>query len=425
MPVLVTVLTGPQAGRRRLFDQPEIRLGRASDNDFVFDPSELRASAHHAVIEGAEGQYFIKDLDSTNGIYIGEKQISRGLLTSGGVLEFGRMGPRLLFEVKSQEDLLLSPADTDPGSRAKRSAPLPPEPRSQLTGDRSVPSVVETVIRHASNEFRRSPLWISVIVIAAVLSLGYLAFLRGGSGPHPDGLRPNPEFSDMVARNQRAVALIQVQFDLLDERGRLMSEGSSEGTGFAADQQGHIVTNAHIVRPWAFDDALGKSSSGGQVRSIKVIFADRSAEDALEARVVIEDVEHDLAILTIPPRPGLPAVEGFNADLSGLRQGDEVVFLGFPLGTDLLNSTHQDRATTTLVRTTVSKVTPTLLQIDAPVYKGFSGSPIIDRGGRVVGVLTARIAEAGEEGETPSRTIGVATPIGYALELLSRVRAGR
>lgn len=53
-----------------------ITIGRSTDNDVVID--HKLASRHHAVIQKIKDEYFLKDLDSTNGTFLNGEAIPRG-----------------------------------------------------------------------------------------------------------------------------------------------------------------------------------------------------------------------------------------------------------------------------------------------------------------------------------------------------------
>jgi pSer/pThr/pTyr-binding forkhead associated (FHA) protein len=79
-----------------------VRIGRAPDNEIVLDYPMV--SAHHAVIRIEAGTVMIEDLESTNGLAIGEpdNKIARARLSAGDVVYFGSHAVRaveLLAEV--------------------------------------------------------------------------------------------------------------------------------------------------------------------------------------------------------------------------------------------------------------------------------------------------------------------------------------
>ncbi len=404
-----------------------ISLGRAPDNDLIFDPIERRASAHHAAIELGPGGYSLRDLNSKNGTYIGTERIARKSIGGGEIVEFGRRGPRILIQILNEGEQTLQHPSLSTDEEvvpATLSATLDPNRGSfegfRRIGRHTMQFVVEAATRQASARMRRWFLAVVLLLLAAAVLTFYQLNIRTGRRPTGPAEVDSGDFTEVVAKNQRAVVLVQVQFQLVDELGRIIADGSSEGSGFLADSAGHLITNYHIVKPWEFDPELSTPKATVKSKTIRIIFADHRADEAIIAEAGAEDRAMDLAILKISPHKGLEKVQGFDPDMSHLRQGEEVAFVGFPLGSDLLRTTHQERATTTLIRTTISKVAQNVLQVEAPVYHGFSGSPILNRAGNVVGVLTARLGEAGESPQSGPRSIGIATPIGYAIELLDR-----
>ena len=145
----------------------------------------------------------------------------------------------------------------------------------------------------------------------------------------------------------------------------------ASGSGFLVSDQGHIVTNAHVV---------------GQHRSVTV----RSASgETANARVLGKDGALDLAVLMTEPlssdaRP-MPL-----ASASSIRPGDEVIALGFPLSNDL----GMDYTVTTGVVSS-RRVNDSVEQIqtDAAINPGSSGGPLINRNGEVIGVNTSALAD--------------------------------
>ncbi|RMG49372.1 MAG: FHA domain-containing protein [Acidobacteria bacterium] len=420
--VVLTHLSGGQAGRREILDHDPIRLGRAPDNDVIFTAQDLRASAHHAEIRLDGDQFVIHDLQSTNGTYLNGVRIQRASLHPGCVIQFGRKGPRLLFDVKPKrdvEEIIQRPwtRGTTVSPSAGLRAMSGEEASDHLSGrfgGRTVELMITAAIRQASSEWRRL---VTILVILTMLAVGllfYLWIIRRDGGGLPSGA-PASTFARIAQRNQSAVVLVTVTFEFVDRRGRTLSQGTSEGTGFAIDGRGLIATNYHIVRPWEYETGLRPPASEPHITSLRVIFADHRADEAIPASLYRASKQFDVAILHIQPPPRMPLIEAVEPQLSTVHQGDEVAFIGFPYGSDLLSTTEQDRATTTLRRTTVSKVSRHLIQLDGPIQSGYSGSPIFNSEGRVIGMVTAEIEDRAHVG---SLSIGLGTPIGRVLDVL-------
>lgn len=156
------------------------------------------------------------------------------------------------------------------------------------------------------------------------------------------------------------------------------SSRTMSGSGFLVSAEGHIVTNHHVV-------------AGCQ----KVTVAPGNAEAAVIAR----DARNDLALLkAASPSPDVARLRAGR----GVRPGDDVVVVGFPL--------RQVLAPNAVVTTgTVSALSglgndTAKLQIAAPVQQGNSGGPLLDRHGLVVGVVQSKLNAlriAGVTGDIP------------------------
>lgn len=418
--VVLTHLSGGQAGQREVLDQERIRLGRALDNDVIFTSQDLRTSAHHGEILLDGEQFIIQDLQSTNGTYVNGSRVERATLRDGHIIQLGRKGPQLLFELKPKQEAYQLQKPWTKGTTISPSAKLMIEPISQALqsaqpriGLQTMQLAIDSAIQKSSSTWRRLVVVLAIITLGAVGTLIYFSVFKPSAETLP--VDSAQRFAMIARRNQSAVVLIQLDFALVDRQGTIISEGRSEGTGFAFDARGYIATNYHIVRPWEFDESLQRYRTEPQTRSIRVIFADHPAKEALPATFYRGSKEYDVALLSIQPPPGMPLIEGIEPQLQAVRQGDEVAFIGFPFGSDLLSTTHQEKATTTMKRTTVSKVANGLIQLDTPVQTGFSGSPIFNRDGKAIGIVTAEIKD---DVDARPLSIGLGTPIQYVISLL-------
>lgn len=150
------------------------------------------------------------------------------------------------------------------------------------------------------------------------------------------------------------------------------------GSGFAVSAEGHIVTNDHVV-------------AGCQ----RVTIAPGNAE----ATVVARDARNDLALLKAPQA---------TADVArlrsgrGVRPGDDVVVVGFPLRHVLAPSAVVTTGTVSALSGLGNDTAK--LQIAAPVQQGNSGGPLLDRHGLVIGVVQSKLNAlriAGVTGDLP------------------------
>jgi hypothetical protein len=169
------------------------------------------------------------------------------------------------------------------------------------------------------------------------------------------------QLEDVVARVRSAVVLVQF-------RNALGEEG--HGSGFTYDSGGFILTNHHVVE--GATDIAVKVPDG---RSFKASVVDYLRREQYAGPEMQSDV--DVAVLKIDATnlPFLPL-----GDSSTLRQGQELLVLGYPGGV----GTEQASVT----RGIVSAVRTGWIQTDASLESGNSGGPVLDRQGRVVGLAT-------------------------------------
>jgi putative serine protease PepD len=177
--------------------------------------------------------------------------------------------------------------------------------------------------------------------------------------------------------------------------------GGATGSGFVIDDQGHVLTNQHVV-----DGA----------ENVTVRFPNG---DEVDARVVGEDASSDVAVLELESVPsGVTPVELGSSE--ALEIGDLVVAIGSPFG---LEGTVTSGIVSALHRELTAPDGFTIdgaIQTDAAINPGNSGGPLLDGQGRVIGI-NSQIASSsgGNEG------IGYAVPIETAKEVADALIAGR
>ncbi|MGI8631801.1 MAG: S1C family serine protease [Solirubrobacterales bacterium] len=174
-------------------------------------------------------------------------------------------------------------------------------------------------------------------------------------------------------------------------------QGKATGSGFVIDEDGSIVTNAHVV-------------DGAEEISVRFGGED---EKAVKARKVGQDTSSDLAVLKVDKSEVKGALK--LGDSSKAQVGDPVVAIGNPFG---LDQTVTSGIVSALQRRidapngfTISKV----IQTDAAINPGNSGGPLLDGAGRVIGV-NSQIATSGGQGG--SIGIGFAVPSNTVKEVI-------
>ncbi|HEX6194612.1 MAG TPA: trypsin-like peptidase domain-containing protein [Jiangellaceae bacterium] len=171
--------------------------------------------------------------------------------------------------------------------------------------------------------------------------------------------------------------------------------GSASGSGFVISDDGHILTNNHVIAEASED--------------VELIFSDGRRE---EAELVGASPTYDLAVLEVDRTDLRPVVLG---DPSTLSVGDTVLAIGSPLGLEgtvtsgILSAV--DRPVTAGGRDDTAFINA--LQTDAAINPGNSGGPLVDSSGRVVGVTSA-IATMSLGPNPGSIGLGFAIPIDQA-----------
>jgi S1-C subfamily serine protease len=146
------------------------------------------------------------------------------------------------------------------------------------------------------------------------------------------------------------------------------AQRASYGSGFVVAANGAIVTNEHVVR------------------SCKQIDVRQEDGSFARASLVRSEAAIDLAVIDTA-RPAA-AVATFR-DSATLREGEEIVVYGFPFAAQV---SPGGTVTSGIVSSLFGPRGAThQLQITAPVQIGNSGGPLLDRQGRVVGIVQSKL----------------------------------
>ena len=177
-------------------------------------------------------------------------------------------------------------------------------------------------------------------------------------------------------------------------------EAEGEGSGFIVDNQGHILTNHHVV-------------DGATEISVRLIDGSE-----IPARVVGTAPDADLALIQADiPADKLVIVP--LGDSEAVQPGDPAVAIGSPFGLDHTVTAGIVSGVNREFGTASGRPMRGLIQTDAPVNPGNSGGPILNAKGEVIGIATSI--------ESPVRGsvgVGFAVPSNTAKRLLPKLAAG-
>ena len=145
---------------------------------------------------------------------------------------------------------------------------------------------------------------------------------------------------------------------------------SGTGSGAVIDDQGHIVTNFHVVRG---------------AETLEVTLPDKSKH---EARVVGADPNNDIAVIQINvPRGRLTSVPLGTS--KGLQVGQKVLAIGNPYGLERTLTTGVISSLGRSIQAENGRIIEDIIQTDAAINPGNSGGPLLNSQGQMIGINTA------------------------------------
>jgi S1-C subfamily serine protease len=241
----------------------------------------------------------------------------------------------------------------------------------------------------------RTPFGSALLGGAVVAVAGVLAINAGWIDA--DGDEPITTAEPSLARpisDKGATAVGEIYKRTNDGVVYVQADSGASGSGFVIDDQGHILTNAHVVA------GAGK---------IEVKIGD--SEDAVKAELIGDDPSSDVALLDVdadasslhPLQMGEP---------SALEVGDPVVAIGNPFGLDRTVTSGIVSALQREIQAPNGFSISDVIQTDAAINPGNSGGPLLDGSGRVIGINSQIASQSGG-----NDGVGFAVPIDTATEV--------
>jgi S1-C subfamily serine protease len=167
---------------------------------------------------------------------------------------------------------------------------------------------------------------------------------------------------------------------------RAVPTESGTGSGAVIDDQGHIITNYHVVRG---------------ARRLEVTLPDKSK---LDATLVGADPNKDLAVLQVKVARGRLTPIPFGTS-KGLLVGQKVLAIGNPFGLERTLTTGIISSLGRSIQAPNGLIIDDIIQTDATINPGNSGGPLLNSQGQIIGINTAILSP------TNSGSIG----IGFAI----------
>jgi len=321
------VLNGEDAGRVLELDRPVV-LGRVQGADLILrDP---RASGRHAELTPVEDGIRLRDLDSSNGTLVDGEPVHQQMLHGGEEIRIGSLRIAVV------------------AAHPKRSSGAPaqvPNPSWSMIG-----RLVDTRAR------RGRRLTYAALAVAGVAAVAVALLVLATKSDE-----------QRVAAVVRDVAAATVQVE-----ARAAAAPSGLGSAWVLDRDaGLLVTAAHVI------------NSGQR-------FVVHTKAGAVTADVVGTAPCEDLAVLRVRGR-----LAGAALGFGDAEQGESVLAFGFPQSAE-----PEERASSTRGVVSAAHAAFGDPGVDVPAYAdairtdtaldpGFSGGPLVDLDGNVVGVNAA------------------------------------
>ena len=437
MPIELRITSGARAGARETFTKSIITIGRHPMNDLRLDTEkDLDVSSRHAEIRLVGGTATLRDVGSSNGTKVnGQPLVGERALFEGDVISLGGAhGASLEFHTVIDASAAAPPPGTNVGSAPVADVP-PAKPRRDTTAR------IAEAVELQTGTLRRILYLFGAAVVIIGLGLMYItrqnsaadratiekllaelqdqnaaiAQLRGSAGANGltnevgriqrerDSLltllRGGSSRADVTQRIQElsrqqtaAGAVSKVDYErIADQNTRAVAfivverEGMIDGgTGFGVTRDGIIVTNRHVIQ------------NTGEPEPTRIAVQFHGTKRWLPARLMRISSTDDLAFLRVDAPGTFPTVVGISPS-GGVRPGAPIAIVGYPLGNETAGmggSIDTLTARASLTVGTVSKSVPDILQVDAFVAHGSSGSPVFNERGLVVGVVYGGPTEA-------------------------------
>jgi S1-C subfamily serine protease len=174
------------------------------------------------------------------------------------------------------------------------------------------------------------------------------------------------------------------------------------GSGSIIDQEGHVLTNYHVVK---------------DAKQLRVTLADGSE---YEGRLIGSDPENDLAVIRFDPRGKILTTIAFGRS-AALRVGQKVLAIGNPFALERTLTTGIISGLGRPVKTSSGLVIREMIQTDASINPGNSGGPLLNSRGEMVGINTMIFSPSGG-----SVGIGFAVPVDTARRIVPEIiRSGK
>jgi len=230
------------------------------------------------------------------------------------------------------------------------------------------------------------------------------------------------KISEIIKKNKNSVILVALYVPGENNQGKV----SIRGTGFIISRDGKFITCGHVYKQIPQNDLpYLEVSVPGKIDEKGITHYDR-----YKVKLLKIDKENDLALMQIiSDKNNFETIEGFGKSES-VKDGDEVVFIGYPLATELLGmrfgiTMNTNHCIISSVKRRGIDGSLHFFMIDTHINNGSSGSPVFLKDtGKVIGIASGRISAkiSSPEGkilDIPAN-MGICGPAKYIIDLINK-----
>lgn len=220
-----------------------------------------------------------------------------------------------------------------------------------------------------------------------------------GSGETQSRSRRYGQSKSLYATANLPIEPIGTLVERFGEAVVVVKTPSGTGSGFFIDEEGYCVTNFHVIEREtriAVDIYLKQGNS----------FVERRIDDV---EIVAMNPFYDLALLKVPPQPGMKFKRVYLGFAEDIRQSESVFAIGAPLGLSrsvtqgIISNKNRNMGGQLYIQTT------------AEINPGNSGGPLFNTRGQVIGVTNMKV--------TFGEGLGFAIPVNYVKDFLANREA--
>lgn len=230
---------------------------------------------------------------------------------------------------------------------------------------------------------------------------------EGDSGTGKPVASSNSDFDPQAIYSEAAPSVVTIT-SLVGDSDNPTSGG--QGSGFVINEDGEIVTNAHVVT-----DAT-EAGDGQPINEADEVYVEFGDRNQVPADIVGTDLNADVALLKVDP-DGLDLKPIGLGDSDSVQVGSPVAAIGSPFGQEQSLSVGIVSATDRSIDSLTQFKIDGAIQTDTSINPGNSGGPLIGADGKVIGIdQQINTTSGGNEG------VGFAVPINLVKRSIEQLR---